>query len=120
MVSLSQWGRRKVAFCVSHVAGRSHHHTALRKQDAQDAGSLCSAGDRAQRTCSLRFMFSQSSMVRRPAAAWDTQKSGFLRPPLATRRYASQITLVYAALRILFVDMPGILRLYMRLQEFCS
>ena len=39
-------GRRKPAFCVSHVAGRSPHHAVLRKQDVQDADSRCAVSRR--------------------------------------------------------------------------
>ena len=38
--------RRKPAFCVSHVAGRSPHHAVLRKQDVQDADSRCAVSRR--------------------------------------------------------------------------
>ena len=46
MVSLSHWERRKPAFCVSHVAGRSPHHTVLRKHKAKAAGSWCATDQR--------------------------------------------------------------------------
>ena len=39
-------GRRKPAFCVSHVAGRSPHHAVLRKHKAKAADSWCAVDQR--------------------------------------------------------------------------
>ena len=49
---------------------------------------LCSLVDRAPRTCSLRFIFSQNSMVRRPACHKGHTKSRFSPSPMAQANHA--------------------------------